>query len=156
MFIMIAAISSLFWGAEEDSASNVNETCIPHDFPCDKNEWIFVRTTVEVEDKKDLDDDFTDDALESEEEMDLKEIHRQNTTTVEAVTNCHQTVPRITRKLQLQHKEWIHQNKKMKPSESKMLQRCNQVNVRHHGARSSKRLGRMTGKHTAVVGKRAS
>ena len=152
---MIAAISSLFWGAEEDSPSNAHENSIPEDFPCDKKEWIFVGTAVET-DAGDLGDDSADDASESEEEMDLKDMHHQNTTVVTAETTCHQAVPGKTRKLQLQHKEWIHRSKKIKPAQSKMLQRCNQVHFRQHGARSNKRLGRMTGKHTAVVGKRAS
>lgn len=43
-----------------------------------------------------------------------------------------------------------------KQNSSKNVKRRNQVYVRQHGPRKNKQYGRMTGKHTAVVGKRAA
>lgn len=43
-----------------------------------------------------------------------------------------------------------------KQNSPKNVKRKNQVYVRQHGARKNKQYGRMSGKHTALVGKRAS
>ena len=167
---MISALSSLLWGSEEETHTlplDMEAHCIPGEIPGNDNEWIYVGSMDDLksESEERLHSDTEEEESSSSSSVEVDSEMECVPTASESDSSSHVMITRANsytpvagrmRKLEVESKNFRQQRRQQKDAQPKILKRSNKVHVRQQGARASKRLGRMNGKHTALVGKRAS
>ena len=148
---MITAISYLIWGAEEIEKEQLESQDIPCEMPDPENEWILVGP---LDDVKTQDEEELGIASTGDTRLDMHKSGESASTklALRSSTNSYHAVAGRLQKLEIQRRVFGHCHRMCKQNQCKLT---NKVHARHQGPQASKKYGRMNGKHSGMVGKRA-